>query len=156
LVRRNTHHRSSGGTFLIHTPPPDPVHLRIEAKGGVRAALNLYSRTAHTFDQSARTTAGLFGLQAALLLYGANHARQLGQALASRDLIGQAKGILMERFRVTSEQAFRMLVSSSQNTNIKLVDVARWLTETGVHIPDDTSGGRPQPWGKATDWLASR
>jgi hypothetical protein len=49
-----------------------------------------------------------------------------------------------------------MLVSSSQNTNIKLVDVARWLTETGVHIPHDTNGGRPQPWGKATDWLASR
>jgi GH15 family glucan-1,4-alpha-glucosidase len=30
-VRRNTHHRSSGGTFLIHTPLPDAVHLRIEA-----------------------------------------------------------------------------------------------------------------------------
>jgi hypothetical protein len=30
-VRRNTHHPSSGGTFLIHTPLPDAVHLRIEA-----------------------------------------------------------------------------------------------------------------------------
>ena len=122
------------------------LSTQLSTNGGVRAALNLYSRTAHTFDESARTTAGLFGLQAALLLYGANHARQLGQALASRDLIGQAKGILMERFRVNSEQAFRMLVSSSQNTNIKLVDVARWLTETGIHTPDGTSGGgRPQP-----------
>ena len=104
---------------------------QLSTNGGTRAALNLYSRAPNTFDESARTTAGLFGLQAALLLYGANHARQLGQALESRDLIGQAKGILMERFRVTSEQAFRMLVSSSQNTNIKLVEVARWLTETG-------------------------
>jgi ANTAR domain len=128
------------------------LSTQLSTKGGVRAALNLYSRTAHTFDESARTTAGLFGLQAALLLYGANHARQLGQALASRDLIGQAKGILMERFRVNSEQAFRMLVSSSQNTNIKLVDVARWLTETGIHTPDGTNGGgRPQPRGKAAD-----
>jgi hypothetical protein len=115
------------------------LSTQLSTNGGVRAALNLYSRTAHTFDESARTTAGLFGLQAALLLYGANHARQLGQALASRDLIGQAKGILMERFRVNSEQAFRMLVSSSQNTNIKLVDVARWLTETGIHTPDHTA-----------------
>jgi hypothetical protein len=57
----------------------------------------------------------------------------------------------MERFRVNSEQAFRMLVSSSQNTNIKLVDVARWLTETGIHIPDGTCGGRPQPRGNAAD-----
>ena len=32
-MRRNTHHPSSGGTFLIHTPLPDAVHLRIEAKG---------------------------------------------------------------------------------------------------------------------------
>ena len=128
------------------------LSTQLSTNGGVRAALNLYSRTAHTFDESARTTAGLFGLQAALLLYGANHARQLGQALASRDLIGQAKGILMERFRVNSEQAFRMLVSSSQNTNIKLVDVARWLTETGIHTPDGTSGGgRPQPRAKAAD-----
>ena len=95
-------------------------------------------------DESARTTGGLFGLQAALLLYGVNHARHLGQALASRDLIGQAKGILMERFRVTSEQAFRMLVSSSQNTNIKLVEVARWLTETGVTSLDNPSGGPPR------------
>jgi len=107
------------------------LSTQLSTNGGTRAALNLYSRAANTFDESARTTAGLFGLQAALLLYGAKHARQLGQALASRDLIGQAKGILMERFRVTGEQAFRMLVSSSQNTNIKLVEVARWLTETG-------------------------
>jgi AmiR/NasT family two-component response regulator len=73
------------------------------------------------------------------LLYGANHARHLSQALESRDLIGQAKGILMERYRVNSEQAFRMLASSSQNTNIKLVEVARWLAETGAHDFPDTS-----------------
>src|SRR3954447_13569954 len=107
------------------------LSTQLSPDGGTRAALNLYSHTANTFDERARAVAGLFGLQAALLLYGATHARQLGQALASRDLIGQAKGILMERYRVNSEQAFRMLVSSSQNTNIKLVEVARWLTETG-------------------------
>jgi hypothetical protein len=33
-----------------------------------------------------------------------------------------------------------MLASSSQNTNIKLVEVARWLAQTGVHSPHDTSG----------------
>src|SRR3954451_12618840 len=117
------------------------LSTQLSTNGGVRAALNLYSRTANTFDESARTTAGLFGLQAALLLYGANHARHLGQALESRDLIGQAKGILMERFHVTGDQACRMLAISSQHTNIKLVEVARWLTQTGVHRTDDTSGG---------------
>jgi hypothetical protein len=126
------------------------LSTQLSTNDGPSAALNLYSRAANTFDESARTTAGLFGLQAALLLYGVNHARQLGNALASRDLIGQAKGILMERFRVNSEQAFRMLVSSSQHTNIKLVEVARWLTETGDQIPDDTSGGLRRTRGKPT------
>jgi hypothetical protein len=117
------------------------LSTQLSPDGGTRAALNLYLRTANTFDESARITAGLFGLQAALLLYGANHARHLRQALESRDLIGQAKGILMERFHVTGEQAFRMLASSSQHANIKLVEVARWLTQTGVHRTDDASGG---------------
>jgi len=126
------------------------MSTHLSTDGCTRAALNLYSHAANTFDESARTTAGLFGLQAALLLYGVNHARQLGNALASRDLIGQAKGILMERFRVNGEQAFRMLVSSSQDTNIKLVEVARWLTETGDQIPDETSGGLRRMRGKPT------
>jgi hypothetical protein len=70
----------------------------------------------------------LFGVQAGLLLYGATHAAQMSRALDTRDVIGQAKGILMERFGVEGDQAFQMLVRSSQDTNIKLADVARWLT----------------------------
>ncbi len=54
----------------------------------------------------------------------------MAQALGTRDLIGQAKGILMERFSVDDDSAFQMLVRSSQETNVKLVDVARWLTSS--------------------------
>jgi hypothetical protein len=57
------------------------LSTQLSTKRGTRAALNLYSRTANTFDESSRTTAGLFGLQAALLLYGVDHAQQLGRAL---------------------------------------------------------------------------
>ena len=121
----------------------------LSTDGGTRAALNLYSRAAQTFDEFALTTAGLFGLQAALLLYGVDQARHLGMALESRDLIGQAKGILMERFRVTGEQAFQMLVTSSQETNIKLVEVTRWLAETGTRGPDGV-GDRLRTPGKPT------
>jgi len=94
----------------------------------MRAALNLYSAEVDAFDESARTLAGLFGLQAAVLLYGADQASHLSLAVESRDLIGQAKGILMERFDVDDQTAFQMLVRSSQDTNVKLIDVARWLT----------------------------
>ncbi|MDD7969071.1 ANTAR domain-containing protein [Actinomycetospora lemnae] len=94
---------------------------------GMRAALNLYGGRPHVFDANARLTAGLFGAQAAILLYGSQHATNLMRAVDSRDVIGQAKGILMERFDVDEDDAFQMLVRSSQDTNMKLVDVAQWL-----------------------------
>jgi hypothetical protein len=96
---------------------------------GRRTALNLYSDVPDAFDDTAVVTAGLFAHQAGALLYGADHAHDLGVALASRDVIGQAKGILIERFAVDTDEAFAMLVRSSQDTNMKLFDVARWLVE---------------------------
>jgi AmiR/NasT family two-component response regulator len=51
--------------------------------------------------------------------------------LLSRDVIGQAKGILMERLKVTPEDAFDLLRRASQQLNIKLREVARGLAETG-------------------------
>lgn len=95
---------------------------------GQRAALNLYATELEVFDVQAQLIAGLFGTQAALLLYGVEEATHLTQALQTRDVIGQAKGILRERFTVSDNEAFQMLVSSSQDTNLKLIDVARWLT----------------------------
>jgi hypothetical protein len=57
--------------------------------------------------------------------------RDLQQVLLSRDVIGQAKGILMERLKITPEDAFDLLRRSSQNLNVKLRDLARGLAETG-------------------------
>jgi hypothetical protein len=57
--------------------------------------------------------------------------RHLHEALSSRDVIGQAKGILMERLRITPEDAFDALRRSSQRLNVKLREVAARLTETG-------------------------
>ncbi|MFC5061851.1 GAF and ANTAR domain-containing protein [Actinomycetospora atypica] len=104
------------------------AHLSVE--GGVRAALNLYATSPDAFDATARTLAGLFGIQAAILLYGVNQAGHLQKAVDSRDLIGRAKGILSERFGVDDDTAFQMLVKSSQDTNLKLTAVAQWLTES--------------------------
>ena len=100
----------------------------LSAGGGVRAALNLYAEGPDAFDEHAQTLAGLFGVQASLLLYGADTAMHLQRAVDSRDLIGQAKGIVMERFKIDDEAAFQMLVRTSQDTNIKLTAVAQWLT----------------------------
>jgi hypothetical protein len=106
------------------------MSTQLSVEGGLRAALNLYSATPDAFDANARTLAGLFGVQAALLLYGSQEAALLQRAVDSRDLIGRAKGILMERFGVGDEAAFQMLVKSSQDTNMKVTGVAQWLTES--------------------------
>jgi hypothetical protein len=114
------------------------MSTQLSVDGGVRAALNLYSAEPDAFDDEAQTLAGLFGIQAAMLLYGANTAVHLQRAVDSRDLIGQAKGLLRERFKVDDEGAFQMLVTSSQETNMKLTAVAQWLLANA-----DTSGSRP-------------
>ena len=103
------------------------MSTQLTSGAGLRAALNLYSATPNAYDENARTMAGMFGIQASLLLYGAETATHLQRAVDSRDLIGQAKGILMERFKVDDEDAFQMLVKSSQDTNMKLTAVAQWL-----------------------------
>lgn len=56
----------------------------------------------------------------------------LRTGLASRNLIGQAQGVLMERHKITAERAFGLLVGASQSANTKLVEIARQVVETGL------------------------
>lgn len=68
----------------------------------------------------------------------ADSGRALQQALLSRDVIGQAKGILMERLRITPDDAFDVLRRASQSLNLKLREVASHLAETGeLHIEEE-------------------
>jgi GAF domain-containing protein len=100
--------------------------------GDKLGALNLYSRVPHAFDEEAEEVGQMFAAHAAVALAGAEHEEHLRAGLRSRDLIGQAKGILMERHKLTADQAFAVLSQVSQEHNRKLVDVARELTETGT------------------------
>jgi hypothetical protein len=63
---------------------------------------------------------------------GAEHEANLRIGMGNRAVIGQAKGILMERHRLTAEQAFGVLPRVSQEMNRKLFDIARELTDTGA------------------------
>jgi transcriptional regulator with GAF, ATPase, and Fis domain len=94
-------------------------------------ALNLYSEFVDAFTDESEHVGLLFAAHAAVAMSDAQQHEQLDRAAAVRDLIGQAKGILMERHRLTADQAFMTLVRVSQSTNTKLVDVARHLTDTG-------------------------
>jgi transcriptional regulator with GAF, ATPase, and Fis domain len=94
-------------------------------------ALNLYSETAGAFGPRSESDGILLASHAALAMTAARTQAGLLTALDSRDLVGQAKGILMERYKITGVEAFGLLVASSQAVNRKLRDVADHLAATG-------------------------
>lgn len=91
------------------------------------AGLNFYSTHRDTIDPEAPLSAELFATHAALALGRAREADDLNAALETRSTIGQAMGILMERYRIDSEHAFHFLTRSSQETNTRIRDVAAEL-----------------------------
>jgi GAF domain-containing protein len=115
------------------------LSLVLRAHDGVLGVLTLYAPAA--LDGHGRALAGALAGQATVALFGAQRIAGLARAVSSRDVIGQAKGILIQRDGVDDEGAFTMLVQASQATNIKLVEVARWLvTQAGEKATTDASG----------------
>jgi GAF domain-containing protein len=105
--------------------------IQLYVTGCDLGALNLHSSKRNAFDDESEHVGLLFVAHAAVALAGAQEQEHLRTALSSRDVIGQAKGILMERYKINAHDAFRLLVTASQNTNIRLRDVAEYLTRTG-------------------------
>lgn len=104
-------------------------------------SLNLYSRRG--FSDADQALAPVYAQHAALAIGSTRREAQLLEALATRQTIGQAVGILIERHHLSPEQAFKLLSRASQDRNTKVRDLASWLVETGV-VPDSpaTSTGR--------------
>lgn len=93
--------------------------------------LSLYSRRPSAFSEHDVQLTCLYATHAALALADAQRAEKLHTAVRNRDVIGQAKGILMERCRLTPDGAFRRLSLASQAANLKLIAVAQHLVDTG-------------------------
>jgi GAF domain-containing protein len=98
----------------------------------VVGSLSLVSSRRHAFEGEAVGLAAVFAAHATIALVGAEEARNLTAMASSRDVIGQAKGILMERLKLTNQEAFATLVRASQNHNIKLRVLCEQLNETGL------------------------
>lgn len=105
--------------------------IQLFVEGDKLGALNLYGEDVNVFDEESEQIALLVAAHAAIAFSDAKEIAELTQALDTRDLIGQAKGILMERFKITSQQAFLVLTKASSDSNIKLRDVADHLTSSG-------------------------
>lgn len=97
----------------------------------VLGGLNLYSTEVSAFDGSSARVGELLAAHAAVALSSAQNAETLRGAIRTRERIGEATGILMERYKLTNEQAFSLLAKASQNLNTKLRDLAEEIVRTG-------------------------
>jgi GAF domain-containing protein len=138
-------------TDAVHVTAPDlaqddrfPRYRAVALEAGIRAqagirlfesdqslgALNLYSRTPGAFEDLGFLGA-LFKHQSAMALEYAREIQDLRDAVSTRQLIGQAVGIAMERYELSDERAFAFLTRLSQHTDVPLRDIARAIVEAG-------------------------
>jgi GAF domain-containing protein len=106
------------------TPIRSIMAFQLYADNQTMGALNFYAERPYAFDADAVESGLIVATHAALAWNLVRRDQQFRSALASRDLIGQAKGMLMERFKIDAVQAFEVLKRLSQNSNTPLVDIA--------------------------------
>ncbi|WP_328333975.1 GAF and ANTAR domain-containing protein [Kribbella sp. NBC_00382] len=92
--------------------------------------LGLYSAEPDAFSEDDEAIAHILARHASVAVASARHEETMSQAVDARKLVGQAMGILMERFDVDGDRAFAILKRYSQDTNTKLRDVAQQLIDT--------------------------
>lgn len=145
----------------LSTDPRWPTFGPMAAEAGMRSllsfclsgtetlgALNLYAQLPRAFGATDRAKGLIFATHAGVALAAAEELEDATQslaveiqrlenlhgALASRQVIGRAEGILMQRELITSDQAFDLLRQASQQLNTKLREVAQYVVDTG-HVP---------------------
>lgn len=118
------------------------LSYRLYIEESIMGALNLYSRRRRAFDDEDKAVGTIFAAHAAVALAAAYQKEHLQEALVSRDVIGQAKGILMAQQNVDADQAFDILRRASQRLNMKLRDLAKQVSEgsAATHEPPDHVG----------------
>jgi transcriptional regulator with GAF, ATPase, and Fis domain len=112
------------------TPIRSIVSFQLFTEHQTMAALNLYAEQPDAFDDDAVELGLIFATHTTLAWKTLRREEQFRHALESRDIIGQAKGMVMERFKIDAVQAFELLKRLSQNSNTPVVAVARRLIES--------------------------
>jgi hypothetical protein len=96
---------------------------------GTLGGINLYSTTSDDIHPEAESIAELFAVHASLAMGSVTKIGQLSSAMETRKVIGQAIGILMERYGIHEDNAFHFLVRASQTDNIKVRDIAAGIVD---------------------------
>lgn len=98
---------------------------RLYVEEDTMGALNLYSTQPNAFDEDTARIGSVLAAHAAVAWQTAPSRENLEEALKTREVIGQAKGMLMERHRISGDAAFEQLVKMSQDHNVKLQRLQR-------------------------------
>jgi len=106
------------------------MSFRLYTHERTAGALNLFGYQPTNWDAERQTIGMVLAAHAAAALMASHQSENLQSAVASRDRIGQAKGIIMERFDVDDVRAFDMLRRLSQESNTSLVGIARRVIDT--------------------------
>jgi GAF domain-containing protein len=124
---------------IDRTPIRSVLAFELFTDSDAAGTLNFYSENTHAFRQESVELGLIFATNIALAWVMLRRYEQFRSALASRDLIGHAEGVIMERHHVGAMQAFELLKDLSQQSNIKLVEVAQLI------IDAEFSEGPPLP-----------
>nr|WP_090344864.1 GAF and ANTAR domain-containing protein [Mycolicibacterium malmesburyense]CRL76692.1 response regulator with putative antiterminator output domain protein [Mycolicibacterium malmesburyense] len=106
------------------------LSIKLYTADRTAGALNMFSFKPRAFDADDEVTGTVLAAHAAAAILASREGEQLKSAMATRDRIGQAKGIIMERYGVDDIRAFEMLKQLSQDSNVRLAEVAQRVIDT--------------------------
>lgn len=112
---------------LAQTPIRSVMAFQLWIAGETMGALNVYAEKPNVFSAETREIGLVFAAHSSVAWNAARRDEQFKKALASRDVIGQAKGMLMERYGVNAIQAFDLLRKLSQDSNTPLIQISTEL-----------------------------
>ncbi|PYE17390.1 GAF domain-containing protein [Williamsia limnetica] len=114
-------------TVREHSPIRSSVSYELFTHIEGMGALNVYATTPHAISDTEVEKGYALAAHAALVFDAARKYDQFQSALASRDIIGQAKGMIMERFNIGADAAFELLTKLSQDSNVTVAEISRQL-----------------------------
>jgi hypothetical protein len=127
---------------IVETPVRGAMSVRIPMSGGIIGALNVFSDVPNALSSASAEQAAVLGAFATVATTAAAHSQDaatLRRGLTSNRAIGQAVGMVMARNNVSDAAAFDILRRASQNSNVKLVDVASEMIRGHAERAEDKS-----------------
>jgi hypothetical protein len=121
------------------------LSLQLYVQDDDLGALNLFSRRAGAFTDESEHVGLMFAAHAAVAYSASRREDRMMRGLLTQQVIGQAQGIIMERYKITDERAFALLVRASQHHNVTLRDLASQLAGSGEWPRPQPASAEPDP-----------